>query len=114
MGRQSLRGFLLLVFITTAFVVAVPQHSSSGAVTQPTTGTAASGWAELSGSMERMHGAMHSVKPSGDNDVDFVRLMIPHHQADHMAKSELVHGKDPQINGRWRRKSSRTNNQKSK
>lgn len=98
MGRQSLRGFLLLVFITTAFVVAVPQHSSSGAVTQPTTSTAASGWAELSGSMERMHGAMHSVKPSGDNDVDFVRLMIPHHQAAiDMAKSELVHGKDPQM-----------------
>jgi uncharacterized protein (DUF305 family) len=55
-------------------------------------------WSELNASMERMHIAMASVKPSGDGDIDFVRLMLPHHQAAiDMAKTQLVFGKDPQM-----------------
>ena len=55
-------------------------------------------WSELIGSMEKMHVAMGAVKPSGDTDVDFVRLMIPHHQAAvDMAKAQLLYGDDPQI-----------------
>jgi uncharacterized protein (DUF305 family) len=42
--------------------------------------------------------AMGSVKRSGDSDVDFVKLMLPHHQAAiDMAKTQLLHGKDPQM-----------------
>ena len=48
---------------------------------------------------------MGSVERSGDSDVDFVRLMLPHHQAAidmaktqlFMAKTQLLHGKDPQM-----------------
>jgi uncharacterized protein (DUF305 family) len=48
--------------------------------------------------MNRMHSSMSSVRPSGDNDVDFVKLMLPHHQAAiEMAKAQLVYGNDPQI-----------------
>jgi uncharacterized protein (DUF305 family) len=48
--------------------------------------------------MEKMHVAMGSIEPSGDNDIDFVELMLPHHQAAiDMAKAELVYGKDPQM-----------------
>ena len=55
-------------------------------------------WAELRSSMERMHLAMASVPPSGNSDVDFVRLMLPHHQAAiEMAKTEVVYGKDPEL-----------------
>jgi uncharacterized protein (DUF305 family) len=55
-------------------------------------------WSELNASMDKMHMAMEAVKQSGDSDVDFVRLMLPHHQAAiDMAKSELLHGKDPQM-----------------
>jgi uncharacterized protein (DUF305 family) len=55
-------------------------------------------WSELISSMEKMHMAMGEVKESGDNDVDFVRLMLPHHQAAiDMAKTELLYGKDPQM-----------------
>jgi uncharacterized protein (DUF305 family) len=55
-------------------------------------------WSEMIASMEKMHMAMGSVRPSGDNDVDFVRLMLPHHQAAiDMAKTQLLYGKDPQI-----------------
>jgi len=45
-----------------------------------------------------MHAAMSSVQPTGDNDVDFVRLMLPHHQAAiDMAKTLLAYGQDPQM-----------------
>lgn len=55
-------------------------------------------WSELIASMERMHMAMAQVARSGNSDIDFVRLMLPHHQAAlDMAKTQLVYGKDPQM-----------------
>ena len=60
--------------------------------------TASSHWSELIASMDKMHMAMGAVKRSGVSDVDFVRLMIPHHQAAiDMAKTQLLYGKDPQM-----------------
>jgi uncharacterized protein (DUF305 family) len=55
-------------------------------------------WSELIGSMDKMHMAMGAVAQSGNSDVDFVRLMIPHHQAAiDMAKTQLLYGKDSQM-----------------
>jgi uncharacterized protein (DUF305 family) len=55
-------------------------------------------WSELIASMDKMHMAMGAVERSGNSDVDFVRLMLPHHQAAiDMAKAQLLYGKDPQI-----------------
>ena len=55
-------------------------------------------WSELMAGMDKMHMAMGAVKRSGNADVDFVRLMLPHHQAAiDMAKTQLLHGKDPQM-----------------
>jgi uncharacterized protein (DUF305 family) len=55
-------------------------------------------WSELIASMDKMHMAMTAIKPSGNSDVDFVRLMLPHHQASiDMAKTQLLYGKDPQM-----------------
>jgi len=57
-------------------------------------------WSELMASMDKMRLAMGATKPSGNNDVDFVRLMLPHHQAAiDMAKTQLLYGKDPQMRG---------------
>jgi uncharacterized protein (DUF305 family) len=57
-----------------------------------------SDWSELIASMEKMHMEMGAVKRSGNSDVDFVNLMIPHHQAAiDMAKAQLLYGKDPQM-----------------
>ena len=60
--------------------------------------TASSDWSQLISSMDKMHMAMSAVKQSGNSDVDFVRLMLPHHQAAiDMAKTELLYGKDLQM-----------------
>ena len=48
-------------------------------------------WSELIASMDKMHMAMGAVAQSGNTDVDFVRLMRPHHQAAiDMAKTQLL------------------------
>jgi uncharacterized protein (DUF305 family) len=53
--------------------------------------------AENSAAMEAMMAGMN-VKPSGDVDVDFAAMMIPHHQgAIDMALAELRYGKNEQL-----------------
>ena len=48
--------------------------------------------------MDKMHMAMGAIERTGNSDVDFVRLMLPHHQAAlDMAKTQLVYGKDAQM-----------------
>ena len=57
-----------------------------------------SDWSELVASMDKMHMAMGAIERSGNADVDFVRLMLPHHQAAiEMAKTQLLYGKDGQM-----------------
>ncbi len=57
-------------------------------------GAAAAG---LKAAMDGMMAAME-MKPTGDPDTDFVRAMIPHHEAAvAMAKVELDYGTDPEI-----------------
>jgi uncharacterized protein (DUF305 family) len=51
----------------------------------------------MQAAMERMQQGM-SAPMSGDPDIDFARMMIPHHQsAIDMARSELEHGKDEEL-----------------
>jgi uncharacterized protein (DUF305 family) len=53
---------------------------------------------ELRAAMNRMHESMSHLPTVANADEDFVRLMIPHHQAAlDMAKTQLLCGKDPQI-----------------
>ena len=55
-------------------------------------------WGELMKTMKAMHAAMGTAQPSGNDDEDFVNLMLPHHEAAvEMAKAELLHGNDPQM-----------------
>ena len=66
----------------------------AGAPTQSSQTPADPDWSDLVASMDKMHMAMGAVKRSGDSDVDFVRLMLPHHQAEiDMSKTQLLHGK---------------------
>jgi uncharacterized protein (DUF305 family) len=82
---------LLLLLIPTVTLAAWRQAHSHEATAQPE-------WSELRASMDKMHTAMSAVDPSGESDVDFVKLMLPHHQAAiDMAKLELIYGKDSQM-----------------
>jgi uncharacterized protein (DUF305 family) len=92
--KKTWRLAVLLILIPTVALAAWKQDSHSHTAGS----TAGPNWIELTGCMEKMHMAMASIEPSGDNDIDFVKLMLPHHQAAiDMAKAELLYGKDPQI-----------------
>src|SRR5271167_4666371 len=91
---------IVWLYVMVAFFVltcALPEwgqdsHShNSSANTDP-------GWPELMQSMDAMHTAMATLNTSGDSDIDFVKMMLPHHQAAiDMAKTQLIYGKDPQM-----------------
>jgi len=79
-----------------ALAIQAMQHDSH--LQMPNESTGDPDWSELTSSMERMHVAMAAIGPSGATVVDFVRLMLPHHQAAiEMAKTQLLYGKDPQM-----------------
>jgi len=87
---------LLVVLVACSFAAsAIVQGGIDANDGQPSTEPV---WSDLVASMDKMHMAMGAVKRSGKSDVDFVRLMLPHHQAAiDMAKTELLYGKNPQI-----------------
>jgi uncharacterized protein (DUF305 family) len=95
LGRRAALPVITAILIAgMAGMRAHPQHSHSDF--QAASGDPA--WPELQHSMESMHEALSSLKSTGNNDEDFVQLMLPHHQAAiDMAKVELMHGRDPQM-----------------
>ena len=51
---------------------------------------------EMEAGMQAMMKDMHAAGFTGNPDVDFLAMMIPHHQgAVEMARLALIHGKDP-------------------
>ena len=85
--------FLYLALVPAVAVAVWPQDHLTGH-----TATHDTNWVALMKNMETMHAAMAAVKPSGNSDSDFASLMLPHHQAAiDMARTELLHGNDPQM-----------------
>src|ERR1700726_1344161 len=108
MKKRIWRCAILSILVLTLTPVEWGQESHS----QTSVSKPESKWSELVGSMHVMHAAMSTVKPTGDNDVDFVKLMLPHHQAAiDMAKTQLLHGRIHRCAG-WRKRSSLTSNPK--
>jgi hypothetical protein len=48
-------------------------------------------WSGLVGSMMKMHDDMSTIARTGNADADFVRLMLPHHQAAEVAEARRAH-----------------------
>jgi hypothetical protein len=91
-GRR--RFALLLILILTCALAAGRQDANPRGQHI----AAAPNWQELMAAMKTMDAAMASVQPSADSDLNFVRLMFPHHQAAiEMAKTQLLYGPDPQL-----------------
>jgi uncharacterized protein (DUF305 family) len=94
MSKNKWRLVILLTLIPPVAMAAWRQDPHAHQQESP----ANSSWSESATAISRMHAAMSSVKSSGDGDVDFVELMLPHHQAAiAMAKTQLAYGKDPQM-----------------
>jgi uncharacterized protein (DUF305 family) len=94
--RTSLAAGLLL-----AALAGFPAGAQQAQQQQPTMpqsgGTTGMHGPAMQSAMERMQQGM-GAPMSGDPDVDFARMMIPHHQgAIDMARSELEHGKDEEL-----------------
>ncbi len=85
--RRAVLLVIVILIVAMSGVSAYSQRSQSGS--QPISDLQA--WPDLQQSMLAMHGAMASIQSTGNDDEDFVRLMLPHHQAAlDMAKVELM------------------------
>jgi uncharacterized protein (DUF305 family) len=94
MSRHTGR-FVILLILTSAAATPALQEGVHRHADKASSGPA---WPELMASMDKMQVSMASVDSSGNSDVDFVRLMLPHHEAAiDMAKTQLLYGKDPQM-----------------
>jgi hypothetical protein len=98
-GVAMNRKYLLTVGITAAVLAVLSGLATSAQqMTMDDAKTQDQNWAELMKSMKAMHAAMATAQPSGNDDEDFVNLMLPHHEAAvEMAKAELLYGSDPQM-----------------
>ena len=105
MSDQALRRPLIL--LAAGFAISYALLSEPATRAEDSTTTAASTAsqypaevpfiAENNAAMDKMMKGM-DVKPTGDVDVDFAAMMIPHHQgAVDMALSELRYGKNEQL-----------------
>lgn len=86
----------LTAFILLSFPVSAQEHHQHG------TPSAAYGSEftvfrqEMDAGMKKMMDDMHAPGYTGDPDVDFLAMMIPHHEgAVEMARLVLIYGRDP-------------------
>jgi uncharacterized protein (DUF305 family) len=87
-------GLLVLVVLVCSIASSAQQGLPSSQKEQ----NAGTSELEMERAVDKMHAEIASIKPTGDNDADFVRFVLPHHQAAlDMAKAELTYGTDPQM-----------------
>lgn len=74
------------------------QYLKGGGKGGPRSAAAGSPSVAMLNAMEKMNASMDGMKMTGDQDHDFIRMMIPHHDAAiDMANIELRNGHDPRV-----------------
>ena len=94
--KQWIKAFALGCMVTAQAAWSQSDHSTmhheSTAVSDGSQGFAP----EMDAGMQKMMSNMHAPGYTGNPDVDFLAMMIPHHEgAVEMARLVLVYGKDP-------------------
>ena len=94
--RKIFAAVLLAISLITTFADSQHDHGASGARTVGDGGPSQMFVQEMNDGMRKMMKAMHAARATGQPDIDFLAMMIPHHEgAVEMARLELIHGKDP-------------------
>jgi uncharacterized protein (DUF305 family) len=94
---RVLTALLTAGILTLGAPCALAQHDHGAPEASHDSHVMTSAGGEMMRAMQQMQGAM-GAPMSGDFDVDFARMMIPHHQgAIDMARLQLAHGKDPEL-----------------
>jgi uncharacterized protein (DUF305 family) len=87
-----------ILVLTTALMIAITPVRAAKSAPQAPSDDASANWSALSDAMKTMHRSVAEVSASKDSDLNFVNLMLPHHQAAvDMAKAQLQYGVDPQM-----------------
>jgi len=89
---------LLLTFILLYVSAWAQEHTHHKEVPEKQTPEFTQFMKEMDAGMKKMMDDMHTPGYSGDFDVDFLAMMIPHHEgAVEMARLVLIHGRDPLV-----------------
>lgn len=96
--RALLLAWLLTALPAGTVLAQAPQHDEhAGHAAAPHGAAATSFAAAMNAGMQRMMRDMHAPGYTGNADIDFLAMMIPHHEgAVEMARLALIHGRDPQ------------------
>lgn len=89
--------WLLLLLCLTAGAALAQDHGAHGGDSSERHGSTFARFAsEMDAGMDKMMRNMHAPGYTGNADIDFLAMMIPHHEgAVEMARLELIHGRDP-------------------
>lgn len=92
-----MRWLLLLLWLITGAALAQDQHHGAHGDSPERHGSTFARFAsEMDAGMDRMMRDMHAPGYTGNADIDFLAMMIPHHEgAVEMARLVLIHGRDP-------------------
>jgi len=72
------------------------EHAVEESQNPPLSASAQAFARHMDAGMKKMMNDMHAPGYTGNSDVDFLAMMIPHHEgAVEMARLVLIHGKDP-------------------
>lgn len=86
----------LTAFILLSFPVSAQEHRQHGAASAGYGSEFTVFRQAMDTSMKKMMDDMHAPGYTGNPDVDFLAMMIPHHQgAVEMARLVLIYGRDP-------------------